>query len=94
MSLVTAPNTSTSAARAVRGGQGKPLLSIRDFKVEYRTGAGATVQAVRGVDLDLYPGESLALVGESGCGKTTWASVCCGSCRVGPRQRDGDVQPR
>ena len=64
MSLVTAPNTSTSAARAVRGGQGKPLLSIRDFKVEYRTGAGATVQAVRGVDLDLYPGESLALVGE------------------------------
>jgi peptide/nickel transport system ATP-binding protein len=63
---------STESARAVRGGQGKPLLSIRDFKVEYRTGSGTTVQAVRGIDLDLYPGESLALVGESGCGKTTF----------------------
>ena len=70
VSMVTC--TSSGATRAVRGGQGKPLLSIRDFKVEYRTGAGATVHAVRGVDLDLYPGESLALVGESGCGKTTF----------------------
>lgn len=69
MSVVT---STAGATRAVRGGQGKPLLSIRDFKVEYRTGAGATVHAVRGVDLDLYPGESLALVGESGCGKTTF----------------------
>ena len=68
--MVTA--TTSGAPRAMRGGQGKPLLSIRDFKVEFRTGSGATVQAVRGVDLDLYPGESLALVGESGCGKTTF----------------------
>ena len=74
--MVTAMPPSTSSpvetARAVRGGHGKPLLSVRDFNVEYRTGAGATVQAVRGIDLDLYPGESLALVGESGCGKTTF----------------------
>ncbi|MEV0288644.1 MULTISPECIES: ABC transporter ATP-binding protein [unclassified Kribbella] len=63
--------TPSSPSRAVRG-QGKPLLSVRDFKVEYRTGSGGTVQAVRGIDLDLYPGESLALVGESGCGKTTF----------------------
>lgn len=64
--------TTSSSDRAVRGGKDKPLLSIRDFKVEYRTGSGTTVQAVRGVDLDLFPGESLALVGESGCGKTTF----------------------
>jgi peptide/nickel transport system ATP-binding protein len=64
--------TSPSTARAVRGGQGEPLLSVRDFAVEYKTGAGSTVKAVRGVNLDLYPGESLALVGESGCGKTTF----------------------
>ncbi|MGW1342977.1 ABC transporter ATP-binding protein [Kribbella sp. NPDC002412] len=63
---------SSDPARTMRGGRDKPLLSVRDFTVEYRTGSGTTVQAVRGIDLDLYPGESLALVGESGCGKTTF----------------------
>jgi len=38
--------------------------------VEYKVDRGL-VKAVRGVDLDLYPEESLALIGESGCGKTT-----------------------
>ncbi len=97
--MVTAmPPSKTSTvdtARAVRGGYGKPLLSVRDLKVEYRTGAGSTVQAVRGVDLDLYPGESLALVGESGCGKTTFG---LGLLRLLPRlghaSGEGDLQPR
>lgn len=47
------------------------MLSVRDLVVSYRTGEGGSVDAVRGVDFDLYPNESLALVGESGCGKTT-----------------------
>ncbi|GAA4922726.1 peptide/nickel transport system ATP-binding protein [Stackebrandtia albiflava] len=49
----------------------EPILSVRDLEISYRTGAGRTVAAVRGVDFDLYPQQSLALVGESGCGKTT-----------------------
>jgi peptide/nickel transport system ATP-binding protein len=48
-----------------------PILSVKDLVVRYATGSHLTVDAVRGVSFDLYPGQSLALVGESGCGKTT-----------------------
>jgi peptide/nickel transport system ATP-binding protein len=48
----------------------QPLLQIRDLRVEYATPAGPA-QAVDGVTLDLAQGEFLAIVGESGCGKTT-----------------------
>lgn len=42
------------------------LLSIRDLKVHF-----GDVRAVDGVTIDIKPGETLGLVGESGCGKTT-----------------------
>jgi peptide/nickel transport system ATP-binding protein len=45
-------------------------LSVRDLWVEYQIERGA-VKAVRGVSFDVRPGESLSLIGESGCGKTT-----------------------
>jgi len=49
-----------------------PLLDIRRLRVSFATEAGP-VPAVRGVDLALVAGETLALVGESGCGKSVTA---------------------
>jgi oligopeptide/dipeptide ABC transporter ATP-binding protein len=53
-------------------GGGEPLLSIRDLAVEFRSPSGPLC-AVDGVSLDLVRGDSLALVGESGCGKSLTA---------------------
>ena len=63
------------SARAVASGT--PLLSVRDYRVGFPIRRGLLrrtvgyVQAVDGVSFELAAGRTLALVGESGCGKTT-----------------------
>ena len=50
----------------------EPLLRVEDLHKHYREGQH-TIHAVNGVSFDVFPGEAVGLVGESGCGKTTTA---------------------
>lgn len=49
----------------------KPVLTVEDLVVEFPAGRNQTVYAVSGISFDLMAGETLGIVGESGCGKST-----------------------
>jgi oligopeptide transport system ATP-binding protein len=50
----------------------QPLISVRDLKVHFTLTGGRVVKAVDGVTININQGETLGLVGESGCGKSTF----------------------
>ena len=66
-----------TAPATTSGGSDRPLVELRDLVKQFPIKGGilqrtiASVQAVDGVDIDIRRGETLGLVGESGCGKTT-----------------------
>src|SRR3954453_18164016 len=73
---MSAPTTERHGGAVPR--RGEPILSVRGLEKHFPIKSGGlvkrtvgAVRAVDGVDLDLYPGEVLGLVGESGCGKST-----------------------
>ncbi|WFU11444.1 ABC transporter ATP-binding protein (plasmid) [Rhizobium sp. CB3090] len=67
------------------------LVDIRDLKVEAKTDAGRQVDIIRGVSFDIQEGEIVALIGESGSGKTTIALTLMGYTRQGCRISGGQV---
>ena len=54
-----------------------PLLSVQDLRVSF-IGDNTVARAVDGVSFDIFPGETVCLVGESGCGKTVSALTILG----------------
>ena len=60
--------------------QAPPILEVRDLAVAFATDDGV-VQAVDGVSFDVHAGEVLAVVGESGCGKSVTAMTLLGLTR-------------
>jgi peptide/nickel transport system ATP-binding protein len=70
-----------------------PLLSVRNLKTYFAQDEG-TVKAVDGVNLDLYPGATLGIVGESGCGKSVTARSILRIVDRPGRIIDGEIQFR
>lgn len=57
---------------------GTPVLGVRDLSVRFRMRGGRDIAAVTDARFSVAPGECLALVGESGCGKSVLASALLG----------------
>ena len=56
----------------------EPLLSVRDLQVTFQRQGQEPFEAVQGVSFDVHPGQTVGLVGESGCGKSVTSLAIMG----------------
>jgi ABC-type dipeptide/oligopeptide/nickel transport system ATPase component len=68
--MTTAAQPASSTAKAPPSG---PLFRVHDLAVTFDNGPAPRIRAVDGVRLSIHPGQTLAVVGESGCGKSVTA---------------------
>ncbi|WP_374292299.1 ABC transporter ATP-binding protein [Paenirhodobacter enshiensis] len=69
-----------------------PLVEVRDLRIGAVTDAGRKVEIIKGVSFDIAPGEIVALIGESGSGKTTIALSLMGHTRTGCSIEGGEIR--
>ncbi|MEL6497735.1 MAG: ABC transporter ATP-binding protein [Planctomycetota bacterium] len=65
-----------------------PLLEVSDFALSFSNGSGPRIQAVDGASLTVYPEQTVAVVGESGCGKSVTAMSMMGLVPTPPARVD------
>ncbi|MFW5472275.1 ABC transporter ATP-binding protein [Knoellia sp. CPCC 206450] len=65
-------------ARRWREGGSEPLLRVRDLRVTFQRQGQEPFEAVQGVSFDVHPGQTVGLVGESGCGKSVTSLAIMG----------------
>ena len=71
----------------------EPILSAKDVRIQFNL-RGQILTAVRGASLDLYEGETLAIVGESGCGKSVFTKSFIGMLDKNGRITGGSIHYR
>ncbi|WP_190815186.1 dipeptide ABC transporter ATP-binding protein [Saccharopolyspora pogona] len=86
-----ADTATASEATAAAAEDDQALLRITDLAIDYRTGHRRWTRAVRGVGLQVAPGEFVSLVGESGSGKTTVVQGALGLLPSSARIRSGSI---
>ncbi len=64
-----------TAAAGTAAATAAPVITLRGVAKTYRMGKDNIVHALRGADLDVYPGEFVALMGPSGSGKSTMMNI-------------------
>src|SRR5580704_13251996 len=70
-----------------------PLLSVRDLRVSFKMDEG-TVRAVDGLSFDVFPGQVVGIVGESGCGKSVTMKAILQLIEPPGRIVSGEIQYR
>ncbi|MCL1835781.1 MAG: ATP-binding cassette domain-containing protein, partial [Oscillospiraceae bacterium] len=80
----------TEVGTAARSDESRPLLEIKNMRISFPVGK-EVVRAVNGISLALETGESLGVVGESGCGKSVTFNGVMRLLKSPPAAIEGEV---